>query len=221
MDGNPLLSLFGLAVLPPWPVFAAFALAGLMLNLVPGADMAFVTNAAARGGRRQGMIAAVGIGAGTLAHIAAAVVGLSALLAASATAFEVMRWLGVTYLLWVAIAMARSGGDSGTETLPGARSWRLFRDAALVNLLNPKVALFFLAFLPQFVPPGTAHPAVMIAGLGLWFDLVGTLINIGMALLVAATARRWAARPALCRAARYVAAGMIGGLAVRLALARR
>ncbi len=221
MEAAPLLSMFGLAVLPPWPVFAAFALAGLMLNLVPGADMAFVANAAARGGRRQGMVASVGIGVGTLAHIAAAVVGLSALLAASATAFEVLRWLGVIYLMWVAVAIARGGGAPGEETRPGGRSWRLFRDAALVNLLNPKVALFFLAFLPQFVPPGTAHPAAMIAGLGLWFDLVGTTVNIDVAVLVAATARRWAARPAIARAARYVAAGMIGGLAVRLALERR
>lgn len=220
---EPALTVFGLAVLPPWPVFAAFASAGLMLNLVPGADMTFVAAAAARGGVRQGIVAALGIGAGALGHIAAAVVGLSALLMASATAFELLRWVGAAYLVWIAIGIARGGG-SGEGAAAGpvaARPWRLFRDAALVNLLNPKVALFFLAFLPQFVPAGTAQPAAMIAGLGLWFDLVGTAVNIGVAILAVAAARRLRQRPGIARAARYVTAGLLGALAVRLAAERR
>lgn len=216
---EPVLTLFGMALLPPWPVFASFALAGLALNLVPGADMTFVAAAAARSGARQGMIAAIGIGAGTLLHIAAAALGLSALLMASATAFEMLRWIGVAYLVWIAIGIARGGG--ATDAAVATHGWRLFRDAALVNLLNPKVALFFVAFLPQFVPSGTVQVTAMIVALGLWFDVVGTLVNIGVALLAANVGARLRDRPGIARAARWLAAGLIGGLAAKLALDRR
>lgn len=217
---EPALTLFQVAVLPPWPVFMAFALAGLALSLAPGADMTFVATAAARGGIRRGVIAALGIAVGAFVHIVAAAVGLSALLMASATAFEVLRWVGAAYLLWVAIGIARGGGSEASAA-PAVSGWRLFRQAVLVDALNPKVAIFFVAFLPQFIPAGTAHPAPMIIGLGLWFDLVGTVVNVTVAAMAAKAATRLRARPGIVRAARLASAGLIGGLAVKLALDRR
>ena len=217
-----MIEIAGIALLPDWPVFLAFVVAGLALNIVPGADMTFVIAAAARGGRRAGIIAALGIGAGTFVHILAAVVGLSAILASSQTAFNIIKWIGAAYLLWVAVSLLRSGRQAEAD---GARSsgagGRLFRSAALVNILNPKVGLFFLAFLPQFVDPQATVPALQILCLGLWFDLVGTLVNIAIALTAAGTAARLRHVAWVGRAARWIAATAMTGLAVQLALSRR
>jgi threonine/homoserine/homoserine lactone efflux protein len=217
-----MLEFGGIALLPEWPVFLAFVAAGLALNIVPGADMTFVAASAARGGRRDGLVAALGIGAGTLVHILAAVLGLSAVLAASRTAFELLRWIGAAYLLWIAFSILRGGGAAaGGAGRPGASGWRLFRAAMLVNLLNPKVALFFLAFLPQFVDPASAMPALQILTLGLWFDAVGTLVNAAVALAAAGAAVRLRRFGWLGRAARWTAAAAMAGLAVQLALGER
>jgi threonine/homoserine/homoserine lactone efflux protein len=223
-----MLEIAGIELLPAWPVFLSFVVAGLALNIVPGADMTFVVAAAAHGGRRDGTVAALGIGAGTFAHILAAVVGLSAILASSQTAFNVIKWVGAAYLLWLAVSLLRSGrsgenadGGGGRGGRASGSGWRLFRAAALVNILNPKVALFFLAFLPQFVDPQAAVPALQILCLGLWFDLVGTAVNIAIALAAAGTAARLRHVRWLGRGARWLAATAMGGLAVQLALSER
>jgi threonine/homoserine/homoserine lactone efflux protein len=216
-----MLAIGGIELLPAWPVFLSFAAAGLALNIVPGADMTFVVASAARGGRRDGVIASLGVGAGALVHILAAVLGLSAILASSQAAFDLIKWLGAAYLLWLAFALLRSGEGAAAPARPAASGWRLFRAAMLVNILNPKVALFFLAFLPQFVDPRAAAPALQILCLGLWFDGVGTLVNIAIASAAAGAAGRlrnvaWAGR-----AARWFAATLMGALAVRLVLSRQ
>jgi threonine/homoserine/homoserine lactone efflux protein len=215
-----MLEIAGIELLPAWPAFLAFVLAGLALNLVPGADMTFIIASAARGGRRDGVIASLGVGAGALAHVLAAVLGLSAILASSQAAFNALKWIGAAYLLWLAISLFREGGGGETAARPAAAGWRLFRAAALVNLLNPKVALFFLAFLPQFVSPQAAA-ALQILCLGLWFDLAGTLVNIVIAMIAAETAGRLRHVEWLGRAARWFAASLMGGLAVQLALSAR
>ena len=216
-----MLEIAGIELLPAWPVFLGFVAAGLALNIVPGADMTFIIASAARGGRRDGAIAALGVGAGALVHIVAAVIGLSAILASSQTAFEVIKWLGAAWLVWLAISLLRSGGESGAGPRPPASPWRLFRAAMLVNILNPKVALFFLAFLPQFVDPAAQVPALQILCLGLWFDFAGTLVNIAVALVAAGAADRLRHIAWLGRAARWLAATAMGALAVQLALASR
>src|SRR3954452_22137107 len=106
-----MLSVGGIALLPAWPVFAAFVVAGLALNIVPGADMTFVIASAAKGGRRAGIIAALGIGGGALVHVLAAVLGLSALLAASQTAFTIIKWIGAAYLMYIAISLLLADGQ--------------------------------------------------------------------------------------------------------------
>jgi threonine/homoserine/homoserine lactone efflux protein len=217
-----MLPVGGIELLPPLPIFLAFALAGLALNIVPGADMTFVIASAARGGRRGGVVAALGIGAGTLVHICAAVLGLSAILASSETLFNLIKWAGAAYLVYLAVSLLVSGERGGVEPeqhrqpLPS-----LFRAAALVNILNPKVALFFLAFLPQFVDPAASSPALQILCLGLWFDLVGTVVNIVVAIMAADTAARLRHVRWIGRAARWIAATALGALALRLALSDR
>jgi threonine/homoserine/homoserine lactone efflux protein len=217
-----MLEVAGIALLPAWPVFLSFVAAGLALNIVPGADMTFIIASAARGGRRSGVIAALGVGAGAIVHILAAVLGLSAILASSQAAFDAIKWAGAAYLLWLAFSLLRARQaptEAGVQ--PPDSSWRLFRAAMLVNILNPKVALFFLAFLPQFVDPAAAIPALQILCLGLWFDFAGTLVNIAVALAAAGAAARLRHIAWLGKAARWIAATAMGALAVQLALASR
>ena len=216
-----MLSVGGIELLPAWPTFLSFVVAGLALNFVPGADMTFIIASAVRGGRRDGIVAALGVGAGALVHICAAVLGLSAILASSQTAFDLIKYVGAVYLLWIAFSLVRSGRAPGEATPPRAVPARLFRSAMLVNILNPKVALFFLAFLPQFVDPAASVPAAQILCLGLWFDGVGTLVNIAVAIVAAGAAGRLREVAWLGRAARWFAATIMGGLAVQLALAAR
>ena len=218
-----MLQVAGIELLPPLATFLAFALAGLALNIVPGADMTFVIASAARGGRSDGVTAALGIGGGALVHVLAAVLGLSALLAASQTAFTLIKWIGAAYLLYIAVSLILLRGGTDAEDLPRRHlsGWRLFRAAALVNILNPKVALFFLAFLPQFIDPDAQVPALQILCLGLWFDFVGTLVNCLVAIAAADTAARLRHVTWLSTAARWFAATAMGALAVRLAFAER
>jgi threonine/homoserine/homoserine lactone efflux protein len=215
-----MLEIAGIELLPAWPVFLGFVVAGLALNIVPGADMTFVIASAARGGRRDGIVAALGIGAGALVHVCAAVLGLSAILASSQTAFDLIKYAGAAYLLWIAFSLIRAKEAPG-ESAPPILPTRLFRSAMLVNILNPKVALFFLAFLPQFVDPTASLPAVQILCLGLWFDFAGTLVNIVIAILAAGAAGRLREISWLGRAARWFAATIMGALAVQLALTAR
>ena len=218
-----MLSVAGIEFLPPLVTFLAFVGAGFALNIVPGADMTFVIASAARGGRRDGVIAAFGIGAGTLVHISAAVLGLSAILASSETLFAIIKWIGAAYLVYIAVSLVLSGEKRGhdADEAPRQSGWRLFRAAAFVNILNPKVAIFFLAFLPQFVDTSASIPALEILCLGLWFDFVGTIVNVVIAVVAASTADRLRHISWIGRAARWLAATAMGGLALRLALAER
>ena len=217
-----MLEVGGIALLPEWPAFLSFVLAGLALNIVPGADMTFVIASAARRGRRDGIIAALGIGAGALVHVLAATLGLSAILASSQAAFDLIKWAGAVYLMWIAFSLVRPGRQAPTaEVSQGGSGWRLFRSAMLVNILNPKIALFFLAFLPQFIDSHASFPALQILCMGLWFDIVGTLINCLVAIAAAGVAGRLRHVPAIGQICRWFAATAMAGLAVQLARASR
>lgn len=173
---------------------ALFVAAGLLLNLTPGADLLYVASHTATGGRRAGLLAALGIGAGCLLHVTLAALGLSALLATSDLAFAVLKWAGAAYLVWMGVGLLRAG-PAAQAAAAGAQPARgVFWRGVLTNALNPKVALFFLAFLPQFIEPQAPHRALAFALLGLVFTVNGTLVTLAFAWLGGWARERWAGR---------------------------
>ncbi len=200
-----------------------FVTAALLVNLTPGPDMLFVVGSSAAHGRRAGVMAALGIGAGCLLHMTLATVGLSALLATSAMAFEVVKWVGAAYLVWVGWAMLsqRRRATAAPTSLPPQR---VFWQGALTNALNPKVALFFLAFLPQFITPQASGQAVAFLALGALFNAGGTGVNIAVALLASGLRDRLAGSASQGRLGTWLkraAGALYVGLGVKLALSAR
>lgn len=204
---------------------ALFVGAALLLNLTPGPDMLFVAGTAASRGRRAGLLAALGVGAGCLFHTLLAAVGLSALLAASDLAFSAVKWTGAAYLVWTGLAMLRGRrGDAQTPSGRPARGDNPFWQGALTNALNPKVALFFLAFLPQFIDAGAPGQAVALVVLGTLFNLGGTGVNLVVALLASRAAAGLAERSGARRIGPWLqraAGAMFVGLGLKLALSSR
>lgn len=205
-----------------------FAVAVLVLNATPGVDMVLVLARTLQHGVRTGMAAALGICAGSVLHALAAAFGLAALLAASAAAFTVVKWVGAAYLLWLAVGMAREAITSSTGDAPvGAGNDRrpvppavAFRQGLLTNVLNPKVALFFLALLPQFIASDAAHKTLAFLALGAWFVLQSLAFLMVFVLLTAPLAR-WQPGPLVRRSLHGAGALLFAGLAARLAVAER
>ncbi len=219
-----------------WPLFVG---AGLLLNITPGVDMALVVRASAASGFRAGAAAALGVSAGCSVHIVAAALGVSALLAGSPSTFAALRWVGAAYLVWLGVGLltsrataadeAPAAGLSATSSspqhAPTATLRRLFAQGFLTNALNAKVALFFLAFVPQFISAGAPHKALAFITLGAVFVLNSTVLNLGLAWTVAALKqrlqRRAVERPALRHLGRWLNRGvgaLFVGLGLRLAL---
>lgn len=195
----------------------AFLPAALALNLTPGADMMFCLGQGLRGGPRAALAADAGIALGGLVHVTLAGLGLGALVAGAPWAFEVIRWAGVVYLLWLA-ARALQGGQPGD--LPQTRAATAFRDGLLVNLTNPKVILFVLAFVPQFVDASRpVLPQFLIFGAVL--SLGGLVVNGAVGVLAGGAGARLARSAALGRWLARVSAMVFAGLALRLALISR
>jgi threonine/homoserine/homoserine lactone efflux protein len=171
-----------------------FVLSGLLLNITPGPDTAYIVGRSVQIGWRGGAAAALGISAGCLVHVFAAAIGLSALLAASSVAFTAVKWIGAAYLLYTGIAMLLSRAASlAPDAAIEKRALslrRVFWQGVLTNALNPKVALFFLAFLPQFVDVDAPAKALAFVALGLVFIGTGTVWNLGMAAFAAKAAGR-------------------------------
>ena len=205
-----------------------FAATAFVLNATPGVDLMLTLARTLRHGVRGGLATAFGISAGCVLHALAAAFGLAALLAASAAAFAAVKWVGAVYLLWLALGMLRAAaakpaaGDAAAAfALPGAPdSSRLFRQGLLTNALNPKVALFFLALLPQFIDADAPHKTLAFLFLGAWFVVQGTLFLIVFVLLVAPLAR-WRPGPTLERALQALGGTLFVVLAAKLALAER
>jgi len=169
-----------------------FILSGLLLNITPGPDTVYILGRSVQLGWRGGAAAALGIGCGCLVHVTGAAIGLSALLAASSTAFAIVKLIGAAYLLFIGIRMLVSrpqpigaAADDGDVPLR-----KVFWQGVMTNALNPKVALFFLAFLPQFVSSDSVHKALAFALLGGIFVLNGTVWCLGLAAFAARAARR-------------------------------
>jgi threonine/homoserine/homoserine lactone efflux protein len=173
-----------------------FVLSGLLLNVTPGPDTLYIIGRSSTQGWRAGAVAALGIGSGALVHVCAAALGLSALLAASATAFMAVKIVGAVYLIYVGISMIRAkGGPQSSTQATGSRpasTRSIYLQGFLTNVLNPKVALFFLAFLPQFVSSDAPSKALAFLFLGAIFDFNGTLWNLFIAWSTARISHRLA-----------------------------
>ena len=203
----------------------AFFGVALLLGFTPGPDNLFVLMQSATHGRRSGMLVVLGLCTGLIVHTAAVVLGLAAVFAASATAFTVLKVLGAAYLAHLAWgawrAPAESAPGAGPDAPPPVAARALFVRGIVMNLTNPKVVLFFLALLPQFVEPQRGGVPLQLAWLGMVF-IVATGLSFGCITWLAGQIGRWlrgspAARRMLTRATALVFAG----LAVRLALAER
>ncbi len=210
-----LTEVFGLAGAREALLFAA---AVLVLNATPGVDLLLAVTRTLQRGARAGLAASLGITLGCVVHALAAAFGLAALLAVTPAAFTALKWAGAAYLAWLALGMARSAwrGEAGAAPARGADGWAAeLRTGFLTNVLNPKVALFFLAFLPQFIGPGAPHKTLAFLALGGWFVLQSALF---LALVVAGVARlrRLQLRPGVGRALHAAGAGLFGWLAVRV-----
>ena len=207
--------------MPSSQTLAAFAMASLVLLLVPGPAVLFIVARSIQHGRAAGVTSAVGVGAGNSVHVVAAALGLTAVLASSATAFTVVKVVGAGYLLWLAIGAARGARgtpadrvDPAAAAAPGGSTRRILRDGAVVATFNPKIALFFLAFLPQFVDPQAGPIGVQIVVLGGLFVLLGICTDTAYALAAGRAARHLRGSARARRVQRALTSTVYGALAV-------
>jgi threonine/homoserine/homoserine lactone efflux protein len=208
-------------VIPSATSIGVFAVAASLLLLTPGPAVLYIVARSVEQGRVAGLASVFGITTGTLVHVLASTLGLSALLASSALAFAVVKYAGAGYLIYMGVRriLKRTDTPASSLKLPKRSLGRLYRDGFVVNLLNPKTALFFLAFLPQFVDPSRGAVPFQIAFLGLLFTLMG-LTSDGLYALVAGTAGLWVKRQSrYLDWERYVTGSVFIGLGVTAALA--
>lgn len=197
-------------------ILLAFVPAALALNLTPGADMMFCLGQGLRAGPRSAIAASAGISLGAFVHAGLAGLGLGAVVATVPIAFEVIRWIGVAYLLWLAFQALRHAGQVGD--VPVITPRRAFRAGLFVNLSNPKVILFVLAFVPQFVVPGAGSVLGQFLIFGAVLSLGGFIINAGVGVFASGAGRRLAQGS---RMLDWISASVFAGLAIRLAILER
>jgi len=211
-----------LSFLPDWSHLLPFMLAALALNLTPGADMTYVLSRSLAQGRAAGLASALGIFTGSALHTLLAAVGVAALIAASEVGYRVLTWAGAAYLVYLAVKLWRE--DTTLEALQRrgpASLTRIWLEGTLVNLFNPKVALFILAFLPQFTQPERGLVWAQILVLGTLFNIGGTAVNGAVALAAGGLAARLRAEPRIKRWMNRICATLLGALALRLATSAR
>tara|TARA_R110000796_G_scaffold63211_2_gene145975 strand:- start:68026 stop:68688 length:663 start_codon:yes stop_codon:yes gene_type:complete len=182
--------------------YTPFLIAAVLLNVSPGPDMAYIIGQTAVHGRKIGFFSSFGVVSGAFVHVFAAALGLSAILATSALAFSIVKWVGVAYLVWLGIgalrsSFAKSAPTSDIDDIASARvtahnvtAFQAWRQGAMIDVLNPKVAIFFMAFLPQFVHPEQGHGALQFLILGTTVNLIGLVVEGMIVLMVGAAALR-------------------------------
>jgi len=207
-------------VIPDRGTLAVFALASLALAVVPGPAVLYIVAQSVQGGRRAGVVSAVGVATGGLVHVLAAVIGLSALLAASAEAFTVVKILGALYLVWLGIRTLRSADDRIGGRPAEPTLGRTYRQGVVVNVLNPKTALFFLAFLPQFVDPHESTRG-QLAVLGAIFVVIALTSDLAWALVAGTAGAVLRRSRTFLRVQRYVSGTIFVGLGALAATASR
>lgn len=199
-----------------------FVISGLLLNMTPGQDTMYILGRSLSQGHSAGVMSSLGIAAGSLIHTGLAAFGLSAILAASPSAFLVVKYAGAAYLVWLGVQMmwkARRAA-SALETFGDHRSWAIFRAGLLTNVLNPKVALFFMAFLPQFVTPDAPSRVLAFLFLGALFVVNGFLWCLVLVWAASSLSARFRAQPASATWLHRVTGVVFVGLGVRLAISR-
>jgi threonine/homoserine/homoserine lactone efflux protein len=204
--------------MPSPGAFAAFAVASLALLVVPGPSVLYIVTRSVQG-RAAGLVSVLGIHTGSIVHVLAAALGVSAILASSALAFGVVKYAGAAYLIWLGIRALVRRDVEARELGPRARSLgQIYAQGVVVNVLNPKTALFFVAFLPQFVDPARGSVTLQIVVLGLTFIALGLVSDGAYALVSARVSRRLAGRSALAGPARWVPGVTLIGLGLAAAL---
>ena len=203
--------------------WTTFITAAVLLNLSPGPDIAFILGQTVRGGRQAGFAAMAGIWTGALIHVLLAAVGLSAILATSAVAFTIVKWVGAAYLIWLGVAALRSkGGSYGADTAKIAKSpFMIMKQGVIVSLLNPKVAIFFLAFLPQFVEPGAGPTWAQLFLHGILIIVVAALIEPPLILLGERLTTKFRDTPKVGQWMDRMLGAIFVALGIRLALEQR
>jgi threonine/homoserine/homoserine lactone efflux protein len=205
--------------IPDLPVLAGFIVASIVLGLTPGPDMTLFLSKTMSHSREAGFAAASGALSGVVVHTVLVAIGLSALLAASATAFTVLKVVGALYLAWLAFDAIRNGSALSLDRQRSKESLgSVYWKGVLVDLLNPKIIVFFVTFLPQFVSPADPDAAKKLLFLGLTFVVVNIPVNFGLVLCAGQIAHHLKRSPTLTRIVDYLFAGVLGAFAVKLAL---
>lgn len=202
----------------------AFALVALGMVLSPGPNMIYLISRSIMQGRWAGLVSLLGVAMGFIFYMLAAAFGLTALLLAVPVAYDVIRWAGAVYLLWLAWNAVKPGGRSGLDPrtdLPVDGPGRLFAKGFLTNLLNPKIAVLYLSLLPQFIDPAQGHVLGQSLTLGLTQIAVSLTVNSMIVLAAGSVAAWFATRPTWFKVQRWLMASVLAGLAVKLAVERR
>jgi threonine/homoserine/homoserine lactone efflux protein len=207
-----------LSFVPDLTVLLAYSLACLILFVTPGPDMSLFLAKTVAGGRKAGLAAMAGAMAGCCVHTLFAALGLSALIATSAAAFTAVKVVGALYLLWLAIDAIRHGSALNLRQDGHATPslWRTFLLGLGINLTNPKIVLFFVTFLPQFIEPGDPHAGARLVFLGLYFVAFCTPLSILMVMGAGHLIRLLKGRPGVLRALDYGFAAIFGAFAIRI-----
>ena len=200
-----------------------FFIASLLLNLTPGNDMIYVASRSISQGVKAGIISAVGIFVGCFVHIAAAVFGLSIIIMKSAFLFELIKFLGAGYLIYLGAKtlLSKSNFNKNIQALPPADKWKLLKQGIITNALNPKVALFFLSFLPQFIQPASPLYKIQLFSLGLWFDLQGTCVLMIVAWVIGKAGNFIKNNKRFWRMQEKITGIILIGLGIKVALASK
>ena len=209
--------------MPDLPTLGLFAVASVAMLVFPGPSVLYIVTRSVDQGRAAGLASVCGVHVGTLVHVAAAALGLSALLVSSATAYHAVRWLGAAYLIWLGVRRLLARDEEAVAAAgPAPRRLglrRIFAQGVVVNVLNPKTALFFFAFLPQFVDTSRGSVPFQVLVFGVAFVLLGLLSDGAYAVAASAGAGWLRRRPGVARASRLVSGGVLIGLGVTTALA--
>jgi RhtB (resistance to homoserine/threonine) family protein len=200
-----------------------FFIASLLLNLTPGNDMMYVASRSVSQGVKAGIVSALGIFTGCFVHISAAILGLSIIISKSAYLFQLIKFAGAGYLIYLGIKafLSKPAANTGDEKTPNKNYWKLFKQGVITNALNPKVAIFFLSFLPQFINPSSPFFKAQLFTLGIWFDLQGTLVLIIVACILGKAKDFFKKNPKVWALQEKVTGAILIGLGIKIALASR